>query len=105
MARMVIVAIVVIAVIGMLIYFGTQAVIKKARQKQLAHYAPELLKYSDVPAPIAEYVVAQSQALASAADIMERVMDDNSQMLDADHAFSIDGWLRQHRSNKRRHLQ
>lgn len=88
----------VLLFIATLVFFGymlkllVEARVKSEKQKQLARFAPELLRHADIPAPVADMFIELQQQNAEAAQIMHDV-------LHKDRYFGVndmENWLKKH---------
>lgn len=100
MARLVLLAVVVIILVIIGLSYATKAYLQRQRQKQIARYAPRLLGHHGVPEPVAAMVVEQAEQLEEAVRIMNETLHDEGDYYA--HANDMEAWLEKHKTIQRR---
>ncbi len=68
--------------------------IKRRRQADLAHVAPDLLRFEGVNPLIQKHLVQQREALQSAEDIMRKLLADPAVLIPSEYADPIERWIK-----------
>jgi hypothetical protein len=97
-------AVVIFALVALVILvpiLGVKYLIQRSKLKELARYAPELLEYHEVPAPVSALIVEQRKQLQEATRLMRNALGDQAVLIPSEYANPMEDWI----DNNRRKLR
>lgn len=89
----------IIAVVGLLLAVaysiaqGVRYLLKRSRQRQLAKYAPDMLRYEDLDPKVVAVLIEQRKQLRLGATVVSKMLQDPVFAVPSEYAIPLEQWL------------
>jgi hypothetical protein len=79
------------------VYNAGRYLLRRHRQRMMARFAPELLRFERVDPMVAQVIIVQRQRLEAGADLVSRMLEDMSVLIPSEYATPLQEWVESNR--------